>query len=944
MTMAFMSDDRFVGRRAELARLRELVAGVAQGSGRVVVVEGEQGIGKSALLRAGLAGAAAAGCSVLWGTADELDQRFPLRLMARCLGDAGRVPAAPAGALSGGDPVLAGMEQLLAAIDRLCAVSPVVLVTEDLQWADEASALMWYRLSRAVRQLPLLLAGSWRPDPAQEHLAQLRRGATSQDGHVVTLGELPDAEVAELLGTLVGGRPGRRLNAVIGRAGGNPLYARELAEELVRAGRVGVAAGEAELAAGVTPVQLPVSLVAAAADRLAALAGNVTRVLRWAAVLGQEFSVTDLQIVAGRTAGELMEVVAAATAAGVVAGVGPRLRFRHGLIWQALYEEMPAALRAALHLQAAQALAQAGAAPERVAAQLVSGRGPDDGTPDRWAADWLADHVSVLTYRAPLATSVLLPSVLASLPDTDSRRESLEVSRVTVAFLLMRDDEVERAGGRLLARLADPDRAAEIAWLVACTLLRGGRHGEAEAAISAALQRPGVSQRRAAMLRALHANVLMGSGQHERAAQAATTALASAERAGSRVAAGYARQALASISLVAQGDRLACLRQHTQALDAIGTDPRAADLRMLLLASQAAVLEELDRPAEALAAARAALVIAEQVRTPRLTAIRCLLAYLYFRGGRWDDAVAELDGLADTGADPQLPVWMHGVSALITGHRDGWELAREHLRAAPDPAAGPAAARLDAAHLLLARALAAERERGPGEAAAILAGVLEPGAAPAAGPRYLLLPELTRLALASGNPPLAAAAAAAAAADAAREPLAVAAAAADVCRGLAGHDAAPVLAAAAYYARAGRPHEQASALEDAAVLAAAGSRPDQARDALAAAIGLYQGLGARWDVRRAALRLRRYGIKRSRSGYRARPVAGWDALTPTEEKVAYLVAAGRANPDIAAELFLSRNTVQTHVSHILAKLGTRSRADIIRQIFPHPPPDQPYTA
>ena len=58
-------------------------------------------------------------------------------------------------------------------------------------------------------------------------------------------------------------------------------------------------------------------------------------------------------------------------------------------------------------------------------------------------------------------------------------------------------------------------------------------------------------------------------------------------------------------------------------------------------------------------------------------------------------------------------------------------------------------------------------------------------------------------------------------------------------------------------------------------------------------------------------------------------MSGLGALTPTEVKVAGLVAGGESNPDIAAELFLSRNTVQTHVSHILTKLGARSRVEIV---------------
>jgi len=139
-----------------------------------------------------------------------------------------------------------------------------------------------------------------------------------------------------------------------------------------------------------------------------------------------------------------------------------------------------------------------------------------------------------------------------------------------------------------------------------------------------------------------------------------------------------------------------------------------------------------------------------------------------------------------------------------------------------------------------------------------------------------------------------------------------------------------VLAAAAYWDTAGEPLQRAAALEDAAALAAAAGDRARARTALASARKLYGELGARWAVRRAESRLRALGVGGARSGDQARPVSGWAALTPTEAKVGELVAAGLSNPDIASRLFLSRNTVQTHVSHILAKLGARSRAEIAR--------------
>jgi len=154
-------------------------------------------------------------------------------------------------------------------------------------------------------------------------------------------------------------------------------------------------------------------------------------------------------------------------------------------------------------------------------------------------------------------------------------------------------------------------------------------------------------------------------------------------------------------------------------------------------------------------------------------------------------------------------------------------------------------------------------------------------------------------------------------------------AAAEQCRGLLAADADLLRTAADRYAAVGRPLEAGLAFEDAAVAYAQRGDTDAARTALDGALGLYAGLGAAWDARRAASRLRRHGIRQGARGTRrGRPSTGWQALTPTQTRVARLVAAGRSNPDIANELFLSRHTVETHVSHILAKLGATSRKEV----------------
>jgi DNA-binding NarL/FixJ family response regulator len=113
-------------------------------------------------------------------------------------------------------------------------------------------------------------------------------------------------------------------------------------------------------------------------------------------------------------------------------------------------------------------------------------------------------------------------------------------------------------------------------------------------------------------------------------------------------------------------------------------------------------------------------------------------------------------------------------------------------------------------------------------------------------------------------------------------------------------------------------------------LAAAGETT-RARPAFSDALRTYFGLGATWDRRRLEARMRPYGIRRGPRTLHRRATSGWESLTAAETRIAGLVARGWSNPDIATELFLSRRTVQTHVSNILGKLGLRSRLEIMRE-------------
>ncbi len=108
---------------------------------------------------------------------------------------------------------------------------------------------------------------------------------------------------------------------------------------------------------------------------------------------------------------------------------------------------------------------------------------------------------------------------------------------------------------------------------------------------------------------------------------------------------------------------------------------------------------------------------------------------------------------------------------------------------------------------------------------------------------------------------------------------------------------------------------------------AAGGDVVAAKAALREAVQVYSGLGAEWDILRADARVRPYGVRRRHLGAR-RPATGWAALTPTETKIACLVGEGLSNPDIGKRLFLSRNTVESHMRKILAKLQVRSRVEV----------------
>ena len=938
-------DSTFVGRDAEVGQIRSMVAALAEGRGGVLLITGEAGIGKSALLAAGLAGAYELGCRCLWAAADELVARFPLRTLLDCLTAeeqaeiTGPATASPTGFGMSADPVLAMVERQLAVVDRICARGPAVWVLDDLQWADEATLLAWNRLSRAVDQLPLLLIGSARPVPHRAEVAGLQRTLLGRGATVLPLHPLRPAEIDRLLDGLLTRSAGPALRRFAQRAGGNPLYLTELVDALVREDRLALLGHVAELSAPGAEPDLPSSLTAAIADRLEFLSDSTIQVLRLAAVLGTEFSVLELGTVSGKTATDLIGVIDEAVTASVLVGQGEHLVFRHPLLRQALYQSIPAGVRIALHHQAAHALADAHAPAERIAEQLTAAPEALNG----WAFDWLAEHYPSLTRKSASTAAGLLEQAVTVVPADAPARDRLEAALAAVSFLMSHRDRAEESARRVLARTDRPELIGEMSWILAYALMRAKRQADALEAIASALAGPELRPLWRARLVAEQALMLLVCQRHDDARPVIAEALAAGERLGDPLTIGYALHTQ-SLMDMRDGDTWASVRTIRRALAAIGDDPETADLRQVLLANQMSFLGMLDAWDEVEACRHEAVALAEQASTARLCMVYVGAAEQLFSQGRWDDALAALESIADQLPDPaawpEISASYAAIRALIAGHRD------DRATLSDGVAEAQRAAETQTRHeivFLALRAQAIEEERAgrPGRALAALRQCLDPDhSASRRSLRNQLLPPLTRLATELGEPQLAREAAEAAADDAVREPLPPKTAAADRCRGLAEHDAAAVLAAADYYRAHGRPLELAESLEDAAVVLAGDGELAAARRAFTEAAEVYLGLGAAWDLMRAESRMRPFGIRRGQRGPRRRPSNGWASLTPTELKVTRQVAAGKSNPDIATELFLSRRTVQTHVSHILAKLNAGSRIEIARIAARHLEPDR----
>lgn len=921
-----------------------------------MLVEGEPGIGKSSLLneitarnggRGTLPRVDGLGMRVLRGRAESLECQLPFSVVATCLGMKGPgldPDVAPVAALLRGEQTMLSVapanghgmssgaaanhdfvvtEAVLNLMDQWCAQGPVMLVVDDVQWADSQSVVVLNRLGQVVSELPLLMVLASRP-ARSEAAATLWYGLTAQGAETLRLGPLDEHAVTGMVVGLVTAPPGPQLRDMVSGAGGNPLYVGELVTVLTREGLIDVADGVAELrrpigGGGAGHGRTPPSLVEAILQRLDFLPRKARETLQMSAVLGCDLSISELSAVLDLSVMRLWEVVGQAMEAGLIVDHEQSLVFRHDVIRESLAEHLPAPVRTALHLRAAQVLTASGASVERVAEHLLASTEIDRST-----IEWLVASADSLIVRAPEVAVQLLQRALRRAASDDALAKQLRLQLVRALLWAGYETEAEQTARQILASDISPDRARTVRWLIAQACFRQGRLSDAAEVAEDALALSDLTGVESGRLLGFASLCYLFLGQYQACAAAGTKAIEAAEASGDRIATGYGYFTQATLWAGSRGLHEALpLADRAAAAIGAGIQP---DLQLDPEFLRGFLLLELGRSAEADEALAVSVRHNEQsggvvfLIIPHFTRSR-----LRFLDGRWDDMRVEIKSTQDLPDPLGFNPLLYGLGTLVAVHRG---TNRDSVDDLPvlDKRFGSLARGF---WLHWARALVAETQSESELALDLLCRTWdEPGGLFPQRFRHFICADMARIAFTRDERDLLQSIALAAAKIVPSQSWPGIRATALLCQGLAESEVEPLVGAATDYHSAGWPLYEGYAHEHVAVLLAQAGKATAARDALGRALALYAGLDAAWDTARAEARLRAGGIRLGRRGHRNRPKTGWQALTVTEHKVALLVAEGKSNPDIATHMFLSRRTVQTHVSSILSKLNMESRVEL----------------
>jgi DNA-binding CsgD family transcriptional regulator/Flp pilus assembly protein TadD len=924
-----------VERELELETVERLLAGARAGSGGAVVFEGPAGIGKSSLLAA--ARASAADLRVLSARGGELERELPFGIVRQLLesavvaANADERKALLAGAAALARPVLfpadqeVGAEPSFSALHglywlaiNLADAQPLLVAVDDAHWADVDSLRWLIYLARRLAGVPLALLLTTRPaeaGPVQELLDEL---LVIPEIAVLQPGGLSELAVATLAVELLTGEPDPSFVAACQRAtGGNPFLLMELFGELDRRG-ITPSRENADLAGQLSSQGVGRAVRA----RLRRLPPNCTTLARAVTVLGDPAESNLAGQLAGLDDDEASQAADALTEAAIFEP--GRLAFVHPLVRASVYSELSSQERARQHERAARLLAGAGKAPDRIAVHLLATHpGGDAERVDtlRQAANDARNRGAHDVAVAYLQRALVEPPPPELDPELahELGRAALSAGKLDLAIEQLRRAAGDRADGRLRAEAANALGSA---------LFLAHRPEEAMSDLSEVIDELPESERELGLrLQATRWVAARGSVEAWRRIQTTGERFVVTTRApqtpGERL-----HVALAAHEAVRTGTAAEACRLALRALgDGRLLDDPGPESGGFWLPPAVLLLAHADDDAarvgtDVLAWAR------QHGSLPVFSMAAQLRAFAYLRKGLLSDAEADAASALEHPGLPGFPPW--GIAALVNvllarGKRTEAEEVFERAPFEPVSSRTPwyylqTRARLRAASRHAEEALEdlfacgrLEREwdhRTPAfstwraDAAPLLASLDRHDEA-----RALAREEVERCRAFGAPGPLGAA-----------------------LRTLGLLEPGDSGIALLEQAVAGLEPSQArlehtlALLELGAATRRAGRRAD-ARKPLREALELARACGADAVAVRAHEELVAAGARPRRD-----PVESRSNLTASELRVARLAAEGMTNREIAQALFLTENTIETHLRSVFRKLDIRSRSQLGRAL------------